>query len=347
MGKIRRQIFCCSFFFAIVPLVASARLSGTKASVSAPEAEVPFLRAEPAVVLKGKGASFDFMEIDSVNDRLLAAHSGAGSLVMVDLKTEREISAIEVGHVQGVAIDYQSETYILGDADEHKVIFVSSKSLKKVGEILVTGPVDAIAFDDKNGLAYAGEDDGNHVWIIDVKAKKLISTLEIPGAPEVIAYDSVNDRLYQNIKDKNLVAVINPKLNSVESSWSTLPVTSPHGMAIDKQNGHLFIAGHNGKLVTVDVKSGRIISDANIAIKADQIAFDEKDHVIYCATKGFISAVRATGDGLVPLTNTPAPNGAHTLAVDPSRQEVWISYADQDHSYLQKYRKTETSQEKL
>lgn len=317
-------IFCALIGLLVASLSASA---------AAP------LKAESPLALSGKVGRFDFMEVDTARHRLLAAHKGAGTLEVVDLKSGKALSAVPVGQVQGLAVDRKSDTYVLGDEEEHKVVFVSAKTLKQVGEVSVSGPVDAVAVDSKNGMAYADEDDGSHVWVIDVKGRKLVATIEIPGVPEFVAYDPKTDRIYQNIKNKDSVVVINPQTNKVEAEWPTAPATGPHGAAVDSKAGHLFVAGHNGKLVMIDLNTGHIVSQADIASGTDQIAFDETSKTIYCASKGFISVVKVENAGLEALDNVPDHAGAHTLAVDAKSHSVWISYADDKHSYLQRYTK--------
>jgi DNA-binding beta-propeller fold protein YncE len=299
-------------------------------------AKAPLVAGTP-MELSGKVGHFDFMEIDSGSQRLLAAHKGAGTLALIDLKTGELLPEVMVGQVQGIAIDNLTGTYILGDADEHKIVFVNAKTLKKSGELTVSGPVDAIAFDPKNGMAYADEDDGTHVWVIDVKQQKLAATIMIPGVPEVIAYDQKTDRVYQNIKTKDSVVVINPATNKIEAEWPTLPATAPHGLVVDSKLGRAFVAGHNGKLVGIDLNSGKVFAQAGIASGTDQIAFDATENMIYCASKGFISAVKETDSGLEALGDIPDHAGAHTIAVDSMRHHVWISYADKTHSYLQRF----------
>jgi DNA-binding beta-propeller fold protein YncE len=299
-------------------------------------ANVPLVSSAP-MKLSGKAGNFDFMEVDVGNQRLLAAHREAGTLALVDLNTGQLLPEVTVGQVQGIAIDSLTDTYVLGDADEHKIVFLDAKTLTKSGELNVSGPVDAIAFDPKNGMAYAGEDDGTHVWVIDVKQQKLVATITIPGVPEVIAYDPKTDRIYQNIKTKDSVVVINPLSNKIEVEWPTLPATAPHGLVIDSQMGRAFVAGNNGKLVGIDLKSGKVFAQADIAPGTDQIAFDETEHLIYCASKGFISIVKETDSGLETLGDVADHAGAHTLAVDSKRHHVWISYANKTHSYLQRF----------
>lgn len=300
-------------------------------------AKVP-LSPESPLSIPGKVGRFDFMEMDPAEQRVLAAHKGAGNLVILDLKQGSLLPSIPVGHVQGIAVASGLETYVVGDEDEHKVVFINSKTLKKTGELAVDGPVDAVAFDAKNGMAYADEDDGSKVWVIDVKKKRLVTTITIPGVPEVAAYDSATDRIYQNIKNKDSVVVINPTTNTIEAQWSSLPAKSPHGLVIDSQSKRAFVAGGNGNLVGIDLTSGKVVSHVEIAPGTDQIAFDSESKNIYCASKGFISVVKSTDSGLESMGNVPDHAGAHTIAVDPSRHEAWISFADNKKSFLQGFK---------
>lgn len=176
------------------------------------------------------------------------------------------------------------------------------------------------------------------VCVIDIKNKKLVSTITISGVPEFVAYDPTSDRIYQNIKTNDTLVVINPNTNKVEATWSTLPVTSPHGLAVDSKTGRVFFAGRNGKLAAIDMKTGKVTAQAEIAPGTDQITFDASSKTIYCASKGFISAVKETDSGFEGLGNVPTHERTHTLAVDSARHEVWASYADKEHSYLQKFK---------
>ena len=286
----------------------------------------------------GSSGKFDFMTTDISQSRVLAAHRDAKTLEIIDLKTGQPLKAVEVGHAQGIAVDSQGHRYFLGNETEQSVVTVDSQTLKKTGEVKVDGPVDAIAFDDKNGMLYAAKDDGDYLWVIDMKTSKLVSKISIPGSPEVLEYDPVTDHLYLNIKNRNSVIRIDPTTNKVDATWPTAPATSPHGLVIDSKRGRMYTAGGNGKLVAIDLKTGKALSSADIATGVDQIAFDAEKQIIYSACKGFISVTKVTDSGLQADAKLPSPKGAHTLAVDSNTHGVWISYADADHSYVQKFK---------
>ena len=75
----------------------------------------------------------------------------------------------------------------------------------------------------------------------------------------------------------------------------------------------------------------------SIAPHVDQIAFDSSKHRIYCAGDAKISVIDASGRALRLIDNVPSHKGAHTLAVDPKTHAVWVSYADEKDSFLQRF----------
>jgi DNA-binding beta-propeller fold protein YncE len=295
------------------------------------------LRPTPPVALPGPVGKFDYMASDVAMGRVLAAHRGAKTLEVVDSKSGQNLPAIEVGHMQGIAIDSKDNKYFLGNEAEHSIAVVDSRTLKVMDFIKVDGPVDAMTYDGKHNLVFAAEDDGDHLWVIDAKSDKLVGRVSIPGVPEFLVSDPKTNRIYLNIKNKDQVVQIDPSTKKVEATWSTLPAKSPHGLAMDSVRGRIYSAGGNGKLIALDVKTGKVISSVDIAPHVDQIAFDEKTQRIYSAGKGYISITSVLDSGLQAAKPVASPPGAHTLAVDPLSHDVWISYADDKYSFLQRY----------
>jgi DNA-binding beta-propeller fold protein YncE len=132
------------------------------------------------------------------------------------------------------------------------------------------------------------------------------------------------------------VQVIDPSTNKVEKTFDTAPATGPHGLVIDSKTQRLFSAGSNGKLVMIDIKTGKVVSTVDIEKGVDQIAFDRGNQRIYCACRGAISVVQETDDGAKLLGNVTTPKGSHTIAVDQKTHAVWTCYFDDHDSYLLK-----------
>jgi DNA-binding beta-propeller fold protein YncE len=305
-----------------------ALLSGSPAFAVEPFAAIP---------LPGAAASFDFMAADPGLDRVLAAHRDARTLEIVDLKTGKALKPVSVGAAQGVAVNAAEHMYYVGNEADKNVVAIDARTFAIKGKTKVDGPVDAIAFDPTNSRIYAAEDDGKRVWVIDSKTMELVQVIDIPGVPEVLEYDAATDRLYLNIKNKDVVVRIDPATSRVDATWPVAPVTAPHGLAIDHEWALLLTVGSNGKLASLDLHTGKVIASADVAPGVDQIAYDDNAKVVYGAAKGFLTSTKVEKTSLTSLPNIASPKGAHTVAVDSTRHEVWMCFKDAKHSYLQKF----------
>ncbi len=174
------------------------------------------------------------MLVDAPRHRLLASHPGKNTLVVMDLKTNA-LQQLPTGvEINGIAVD-EADNKLFTAGGGQKVVVFNNTTLQKTGEIALTGPGDDIVLDPKTDMLYICHDDGAEDWVINAKDNTLAGTVAIAGAPEYVAYDPGMDRLYQNIKPANVMQVINPPTNTVEATWPTAPMISPHGLAIDSK----------------------------------------------------------------------------------------------------------------
>ncbi|HEX5323465.1 MAG TPA: YncE family protein [Capsulimonadaceae bacterium] len=291
-------------------------------------------RAAPApIVVPGAAGSFDWMTADPDKHRILASHPGAKSIAVLDLTTGK-IQSLDCGvECNGIAVDTADNKYFFGGGGQKIEIF-DRDSLSKTGEIPLTGPADQVLYDPDNDTVYADHDDGTEVWTIDAKATKITGSVTIGEAPEYAEYDATNHMLYQNIKSANTLQVIDTTTNKVVATWPTDPATSPHGLALVPKRNWVLTAGKNGKLVAIDMTTGKAAFTADIKPGVDQIAYDPKARRAYCACKGFISVVQVKKTGLTNIGDIPVNTTAHTLAIDPDSGDVWYSYSDSQNSYL-------------
>lgn len=293
----------------------------------------PLLVAGKPIALVGKPGKLDFMAYDLKRDRILATHTSAHHLVVIDAKAKQVLAAIEVGDAQGVAVDEEAGRYFAGTDDGKSVVLIDAVKFTIIGKIDVGAPVDAMVFDPKNHRLYAAADDGNQLWVIDPSQLKIVAKVAIPGVPEGLSYDLKLDRLFLNIKDKDLLVRINPETNAVEATWSTLPAKSPHGLVLDRERSRAYVAGRNSQLVSIDLSSGNHLSSTSIGEGNDQIAFDSKSQRLYSACKNKISVTQVSDSGLKPLGDEPIPKGAHSVAFSDVSQTIWITYSDASKSY--------------
>ncbi len=327
--NLSRIAACAALFSTLVSTLAASQ---------AHAADAPLLSPQTPIVVPGGPGGFDYMQIDPAKHRLLASHPGKTTLVVLDLETNAVQQLPTDTKINGIAVD-DADNKLFTAGGGGKVVVFDNTTLAKTAEITLTGPGDDIVLDTKTDRLYVCHDDAMEDWVFNAKDNSLITAVPVAGAPEYVMYDAGTDRLYQNIKPANVLQVINPATNTVEASWPTAPMTSPHGMAIDFKTHHVLSAGQ-GKVVMLDENTGKVLASANIAPGyVDQIAFDADTQRLYCAcgTAGAISVVQETGTGVTLLGNVVTHPKSHTLTVDPATHAVWISYTDPTGSYLQEY----------
>ena len=318
-----KALFCASFFL------------GNLLNCQA----VELLTAGKPIEITGTHGKFDFICIDSDARRLLAAHTGNGSLDVVDVDTNAVVKIVPTGAAQDCAIDAESKRYLVSVSKPPQLAVVDSKTLAVTETIPLAGPADLLAFDHESGTAYVGHDDANHLWVVDPDEKKVVSTVNLPSdSPEGLVFDEGYDRLFQAMKTGSIIAVVDVETHKVTEQWSTEPAKAPHGIASVMEFNRILVAGGNGKLVLMSQRDGRVVSSADIPERVDQIAYDAQLHRVYCASgTGKISIVRVEKDALTMLGEIASSPGAHSIAIDSHTHTVWTAYAKGEASFVQPF----------
>lgn len=316
-------------------VVAAAALSITNVQASNKSATV--LTPETPVEVSAKAARFDLMTVDVEKRRLIAAHSHAHTLTVVNLTNDRLIREIPVGESAGVAVDVADNAYFVGT--KQGVAVVDRKTLKKVDFIKTPGPADAMAFDPDNDRLYVGHDDGKTLWVINAHSHRRVGHLSIPGAPELMALDAKGHRLYLNIKPKDEVLAIDTQTDKVLDHWSTSPTTSPHGLVLNRQANELFVGGRATRMAVLSASTGALVRSIDIGAgdHVDQIAYDPTYHRLYCPDHGRLVVIDTQALSHPVLGAVDIPASTHSATVDPVTHKVWIAYAEHGHSYVQAF----------
>jgi DNA-binding beta-propeller fold protein YncE len=291
------------------------------------------------VELSGTHGKFDFIKIDSANNRLLACHAGNGSLDVIDIITSKLIKSIPTGNAQGVAIDSENNRYFVSVSKPPKMVIVDSTKLDVIGEVALPGPADLVAYHPETNRVFVCNDDKPEMWVIDPKEKRIVSTINFPGGGlEDLGFDSQDTFLFQCLKDSSELAKLDLKTEKVVAKWSTSPADKPHGMAMVPGTDQVLIVGGTGKLGLINLSTGQIVGTADLSPKVDEIAYDPTLQRVYCASGlGTISVVGLDHERLAalpPLTSSP---GAHSIAVDSQTHTVWIAFAKNDKAYVQAF----------
>jgi DNA-binding beta-propeller fold protein YncE len=319
------------------------------ASVTAPLIAAS-LTPTPPVELTGTHGKFDFIKVDEARGRLLACHTGNGSLDVIDETTSGLIKSIPTGNAQGVAIDDKGGRYFVSCSKPPQLVIVDATKLEATGTVVLPEAADICAYSPKLDRVFVDDDEKPVTWVINPSTKEIIhSWTWAGGGMEDLAFNADGTLFVQNVKDTSKLMVVdyaaNPELaqdgvmNTANptQSISTLPAEKPHGLAMVGDD-EVLIAGGNGKLVLLNYKTGKVVASADIAPRVDEIAYDPSTGNAFCASgTGVISVVSVGKDTLGAAETIPSAQGAHSIAVDTKKHFVWIVFARGDQPCVQKF----------
>lgn len=291
------------------------------------------------VRLPGPAARFDFLNIDTGRNRLLAAHPGAGALEVVALDGTA-VNTVATGAAQDCVVTANGAVYMVSVSRPAQLAIVDAGTLKITGTVALPGPADLLAV-SPGGTAYVCHDDAKEIWVVSPGLAKVEKTLALPGAgPEGVVLDALH--VFQAVKGASAVAVFALPGESPAGTWPTVPAQAPHGMVLVKQAEALAVAGGNGKLVLMSTQDGKVESVCDIPPRVDEIAYDAVLHRIYCASGlGKIAVVECEDGKLTRLGEAADAQGAHSIAVDPQTHLVWVAYMTPAGSWVQSFKPAE------
>lgn len=302
----------------------------------------PILSKEEPILVPDTLGGTDFIEVDQARGRLLAGHPGNGTLDVFNSSSGKFIKSLPTGAAMDTAVDTKGGRYIVSVSKQQKVVVINADSLTITNTIPLPGPADVLTFNPGNGVAYVGHDDASEIWAVDVNAGKVAASIPIAEGPEALVCDESLNRVYANVKSTDYIAVIDPNPNKTIAAWPTAPAKNPHGLVLDSSGKRLISVGGNGKLVAIDLISGKVLSSTDVTPHVDQIAYDPNLNRVYCASgSGIMSVVDASGSGLKTLGDVPTHKGAHSVAVDNRSHAVWIAFSEggkraEGKSYIQR-----------
>ena len=126
-----------------------------------------------------------------------------------------------------------------------------------------------------------------------------------------------------NIADPAQIAVIEAAKSIRIVRSFEIPAAGPHGLELDSERRRLFYACDGKKLVSVDVRSGKVLAALDIGGIPDVIFFNPAFKHLYVAIgdPGVIEVIDT--EAMKLLETVPTETGAHTIAFDAARNKVY------------------------
>lgn len=273
---------------------------------------------------------FDHAAYHPANGRIYVAHTINNTLDVIDCLSDHFLHSIPgLNGVAGALVSPKEDQIFTSNRGENSVGIFRSDSENALVKVPVGIRPNGLAFDPTRGhLLAANVGDpaipGSFTLsIVDAAAGKMVASVAVAGRTRWALYDPQADAFYVNIADPAEIVVLAGKQADRVSRTIPIPALGPHGLDLDAKTGRLFCACDGKKLITLEAKLGKILSELSLSSAPDVIFFNSTLQHLYVASgdPGLIEVFDTVEMRL--LETIPTETGAHTLGFDPDRNKVY------------------------
>ena len=278
----------------------------------------------------------DYLTVQG-NDVFIAGIS-SGDVTRISTHAGSSLKDLAVLHgrpsAHGVAIDPATGLAFVSRSGVNTVEVFDLAQMSTVRSILVADDPDAIiyvpSFDSIPAMIYVAHGDAKTATLIDPVGKVVIATVALGGKAEFAVFDPTSGLLFQNLEDTNEIVALNLGTRAVVGRWPLAGCQGPSGLAIDGVRHRLIVAcGGNSIAVIFDIGKHIVTASYPVGKHPDTMAYDGRLERAYSAGAfGQLTVLQGKSDGTFGLAETVRTHlGAHTLAVDPLTDRVYMGYA--------------------
>ena len=305
--------------------VAAGSPAWRGATEPAPRA-APALRAVADIPLPGPAVRFGALSIDFGAGRLFIAHTGAGALVVVDVRSRRVVGSVaELPGVTGVrAVPALGRVYA-SVVQLHHVAVVDAATLRVTDRIGTVAAPGTIAYAPDQRKLYVSDESGGGELVIDAHTNRVMHTIPLDGEAGTTLFDPGSRSILVAVPTRNQVWVIDPLSDRVLGRFDLQGGARPRGMVIDAARRLAFVANEgDARVLIVDLRTMKVTGAVPVADGPDVLALDPGWGRLYVATEsGTVSVFAEIGARLVHEGDVRMPY-AHTLTVDPRTHLVYV-----------------------
>ena len=285
---------------------------------------------------RGAGG-FDHAAIHRGRSLLYVAHTGNGAVDVIDTKAGRYVGSIEgLMGVAGALVHEGEDLLFTSNRGENTVAIMSLPSEASLTRVVVGHRPNGLAYDPEGGVllcANVGDPSSGHppsVTLVDVRPRRALATSPMPGRTRWAVFDPEQRLFFVNIADPSRIVVIDPGTPDRVARHIDVPARGPHGLELDRAAGRLLCACDEGKLVSIDARSGEVLGTLDLSGPPDVVFLNQSLGHLYVAIgdPGVIDVVDIAAWKRVEVV--PTGRGAHTIAQDQGSNRVY-AFLPQSH----------------
>jgi DNA-binding beta-propeller fold protein YncE len=274
-----------------------------------------------------KGDQFwDHATLQPEQHRLFVAHHDR--LVVIDLLARAEVGSIPGQDLRKAVIVADLNRGFVTDGDAGNVIFFDLKTLESKGTIKTDPDADGICYEPVTHRIFTFNGDSHSSTVIDPEHAEVIGKLSLDGSPESAEADG-HGAIFVNIGDKNEVQKIDAAESKVVQRWSLAAQTKPITIALDQQDGRIFIGCRNQTLLVLDGTSGKALASLKIGKWVDDTVYDPvRRRIFACCGDGTLTVIRQDSPDSYKVEEVvPTELGVHTIAFDSATNTIYAPAA--------------------
>jgi YVTN family beta-propeller protein len=297
------------------------------ACLALPAAAAPPPYRLAATISLGAPARWDYLHFDPASGHLLIAHGN--HIDVFDPAAGQVISQLQgLDGAHAVAVAPSGNIY--ADSGQSGAITeFDGHSSRPIRTIATSPGADAMLYEPTHRLVAVMNGKAQTVTLIDAASGAVRATIPLGASPEFAAADGAG-HIDINLESSRQIAVLNVATNHLTARYDIASCDSPHGMAIDPANRHIFTTCENKRLLVIDATSGTVLQTLPIDGGSDAAAFDPIHRLVFSSNgAGTLSIFHEATDGrLTARPAQPTEPGARTMATDPASGDIFLVTAD-------------------
>ena len=271
-----------------------------------------------------EGSSFDHGAFDAKSRRVFIAHTGRDRVEVIDNDEGRHVATLP-GFPEAAGVVAAQGMVLVTNRGAASLAWIDALTLE-TQSVFKTGPrPNGVALMPQRGVAIVaciGDETRSptlHVLRLDGGQQYSVA---LPGRPRWCVTDAAAERVFLAICDPTMVLVADlPGLKKI-AHWK-LPAGGAHGMDIDHARGRLYVACDERALVELDIVSGKVTQQWQIAGVPDATFFNPTTGLVHVAI-GDPGLVETIDPRTGVSTKFMTALGAHTTAfAEPDRLYVF------------------------
>jgi DNA-binding beta-propeller fold protein YncE len=273
---------------------------------------------------------FDHAAVHGRKNLLYVAHTVNDAMDVIDCASGRFLHSIPgLAGVAGALVSEERNLIFTSNRGEDTVSIFAPGNEQGLFKVPVGVRPNGLSFDPRRGLLLAanvGSPDlaGSFTLsVVDITRREMIHSIPVPGRTRWTVFNPREDLFYINIADPPRIVVVEAAHPDKVARELTIPAAGPHGLDLDADKQILYCACDAGELLALAPSSGAILKTTSLSGSPDVIFLNKTRKRLYVAVgdPGVIDVFDT--ELFTRLETVSTEKGAHTLAFDASRNEIY------------------------